>query len=395
LPTKALGKKGRHLMLRTYQTFQQLTGIRLFEYHGEESYGDLPYDERTNRRIVIDVAMMFQQVKTVDSFIIHAIYPHCYVIIWRPKMTADGSEIVFSEMLYTAAHSEVICCEKCHRIIDAKRFKQVSHEVIQTAGAQLLKMLEPTAIQHRYTTRSKSAATFCRDAVLCEIHEETCEQPLQDHVREIVRALSNRELDEAKKQYNHVLSHLKQAYEGMSSSDTIQGRFVYFMTAFTYELAEAFPNYKQRIFQMHHIAMTTFLKQTHYTNQTIFAQTYLSAYIKLLVPVSRNQTTLITHRVLQLIHHQYTGGLTLNAVAEQLCVQPSYLSRQFKKDVGMTFTQYLMGYRLKRAVILMRETTLPLTEIAMMVGFDSSAYFSTCFKSVYESSPSAYRRQCV
>ncbi|MBS7525853.1 helix-turn-helix transcriptional regulator [Fusibacter paucivorans] len=382
-------------MLRTYQIFQQLTGIRLFEYHGEESYRHLPYDERTNRRMNIDVAMMFQQVKTVDSFIIHAIYPHCYIIIWRPKMTTDGSEIIFSEMLYTASQSEVICCEKCHRTIDAKRFKQMSHEVIQTAGEQLLKILEPNAVQHRYTTRSESAATFCRDAVLCEIHEEICEQPLQNHVREIVRALSNRELEEANKQYDHVLSHLKQAYEGISPSDTLQGRFVYFMTAFTYELAEAFPNYKQRIFQMHRVAMTTFLKQTHYTNQAIFAQTYLSAYIKLLVPVSGNQTTLVTHKALQMIHHQYTGGLTLKVVADQLHVQPSYLSRQFKKDVEMTFTQYLMAYRLKRAVILMRETTLPLTEIAMMVGFDSSAYFSTCFKSVYELSPSAYRRQCV
>jgi AraC-like DNA-binding protein len=379
-------------MSNSYKAFQQLTGIRIFEYAREDLLQNLPYDERTNRRMQIDVEMMCKEVETVDSFIVHAIYPHCYTIVWRPKMT---SEVIFSEILYTAEKAEIICCERCHRVIDVKMFKRVTQELIQIVGEQLLKMLKPADISHRYTTRSTSTDNFCRDAILSEIHEELCEQPLRVHIREIVRALATDEVDVAQKTYDHVLTHLKQDNEGIPPSETIQGQFAYFMTAFAYELAEAFPNYRQNIFQMHQVGLAAFLKKMHYTNQIIFAQTYLFAYTKLVSPISTDQMALNTHRALQIIHNQYAGAVTLMSVAKQLKVQTAYLSRQFKKDVGQTFTQYVMGYRLKRAVVLMCETNLPITEIAIMVGFDSSAYFSTCFKNSYQVSPSTYRRKCL
>ena len=73
--------------------------------------------------------------------------------------------------------------------------------------------------------------------------------------------------------------------------------------------------------------------------------------------------------------------------------QLSYVQflRRFKKQTGMTPTEYLSALRMKKARVLLASTTLPLREIAAACGFECEFYLSNFFKKHSGMPPSAYR----
>lgn len=87
----------------------------------------------------------------------------------------------------------------------------------------------------------------------------------------------------------------------------------------------------------------------------------------------------------------YLSDLSLNAVAEEIGVNSSYLSCLFKKEFQYSLSRYIIKIRLENAVTYMKETPdATLTEIAQEVGYTDVYYFSKSFKNYYGLSPSKY-----
>lgn len=91
------------------------------------------------------------------------------------------------------------------------------------------------------------------------------------------------------------------------------------------------------------------------------------------------------------IHSHIGEPLTLTDVCEHVCVTPSYLCQLFKREVHMSFCDYVMSHRLKVAKGLLNSTDYPIEEIAQKCGFKNGAYFSTCYKKMYGFPPSKER----
>ncbi|MBI3647736.1 MAG: helix-turn-helix transcriptional regulator [Actinobacteria bacterium] len=83
----------------------------------------------------------------------------------------------------------------------------------------------------------------------------------------------------------------------------------------------------------------------------------------------------------------------LRAIAREAALSPYYFSRQFTAYVGMPPYRYLIGLRIQRAVELLRDTELSITEICSRVGFNSLSHFATTFRRHTGLAPSAYRRR--
>lgn len=86
----------------------------------------------------------------------------------------------------------------------------------------------------------------------------------------------------------------------------------------------------------------------------------------------------------------YMDEITLNEVAEILNLSRSYLSTLFKKEVGISFTQYLIDFRLNRAIEILKLENLPLNSVAEMVGYPDYTQFSKIFKKYKGVSPKNY-----
>lgn len=94
----------------------------------------------------------------------------------------------------------------------------------------------------------------------------------------------------------------------------------------------------------------------------------------------------------QYIRDNHPSKITLKAVANELYVNPSYLSALFKKETGKGFTQYINDIRLKHSRDLLANTSLSLVDIAASTGFDCQSYFTKVFKNNTGLTPSEYRK---
>ncbi|MFU0791809.1 MAG: phosphoenolpyruvate hydrolase family protein [Virgibacillus proomii] len=90
------------------------------------------------------------------------------------------------------------------------------------------------------------------------------------------------------------------------------------------------------------------------------------------------------------ISTHYMDEITLNDLASILNLSRPYLSSLFKTEVGIPFTQYLIDFRLNRAIEIMREKRLPLSTVAEMVGYPDYAQFSKIFKKRIGVSPTMF-----
>jgi len=91
------------------------------------------------------------------------------------------------------------------------------------------------------------------------------------------------------------------------------------------------------------------------------------------------------------IEQHFQEELTVERMAELLHVSPSNFNRVFKKEVGLTPTKYLIEVRIEKSKTLLRRKDIPITEVASMCGFGSSAHFASSFKRLTEVTPSEYR----
>lgn len=99
------------------------------------------------------------------------------------------------------------------------------------------------------------------------------------------------------------------------------------------------------------------------------------------------------HQFTQYIKDNYTNPeLNLSVVARQFGFNPSYFSRKFKEEIGVSFIDYLTSFRMKEATKLAQKGEL-MYITAEMVGIPDAAYFGKCFKKHMNISYSEYMKK--
>jgi two-component system, response regulator YesN len=73
-------------------------------------------------------------------------------------------------------------------------------------------------------------------------------------------------------------------------------------------------------------------------------------------------------------------SISLQEVANTLCISPGYFSTIFKQSAGMNFIDYVTEVRIEKAKKLLKESNLKIYEIAHMTGYDNAYYSSKVFK---------------
>jgi len=98
-------------------------------------------------------------------------------------------------------------------------------------------------------------------------------------------------------------------------------------------------------------------------------------------------------QALDLIYIRYAEPLTVSYIAEKIGYGKSNFCKIFKQITGTTFHAALNQHRLKTACQLLQNTTLPVDDIAMQVGFSDIKTFCRVFKNTYGVSASVYRKR--
>lgn len=93
------------------------------------------------------------------------------------------------------------------------------------------------------------------------------------------------------------------------------------------------------------------------------------------------------------IDREYAQPLDVEAIAGGVHMSAGHFSRQFKLAYGESPYSYLMTRRIERAMALLRQGELSVTEVCFAVGCSSLGTFSTRFTELVGVPPSVYRRQ--
>lgn len=99
----------------------------------------------------------------------------------------------------------------------------------------------------------------------------------------------------------------------------------------------------------------------------------------------------LTRQAQEYIAANYTAKFSLDAIANHLHVNKSYLARTFKATTGTTLLQYHNQVRCIKAIDYLKNSDYTITQISGLVGFYSSAHFSKVFQKIIGKSPTACR----
>lgn len=135
-------------------------------------------------------------------------------------------------------------------------------------------------------------------------------------------------------------------------------------------------------------AMKSFFRTQDFT---IHLPDILTQFLLTCAPEDEPENSNQIQIILDYIDQNISQNLKLEDVADQVYLSPAYLGILFKKETGENFTSYVTKLRLTKAKELLMDVRLNISEIAVLVGYKNSRYFSRIFKENIGITPKEYR----
>lgn len=109
----------------------------------------------------------------------------------------------------------------------------------------------------------------------------------------------------------------------------------------------------------------------------------ISEFCRLMHDINKDKLNDTVSQIINHLESHYTNeDLSLTSIAKAFYINPSYLSRVFKKVTHKSFTEYLVDLRIQKAIQLLKLSNYKAYQLAQMVGIPDPNYFVKCFKKV-------------
>ncbi len=121
---------------------------------------------------------------------------------------------------------------------------------------------------------------------------------------------------------------------------------------------------------------------------------------ELTLAVKKNRETLGAYsmpirKAMEHIRQNLGQNISLDRLREYAGLSETYLSALFKKETGVTISEYVAGQRCREAAELLTGTEMPIQDIGNHVGYSDNNYFVKVFKKQLGMTPSAYRKSRI
>lgn len=122
-----------------------------------------------------------------------------------------------------------------------------------------------------------------------------------------------------------------------------------------------------------------------------FQHTVISPLLKHLEQRRDEQYQSISGEIIRMIENSFDTDLTLEVCARRINYSPNYLTKVFRKETGVNFSDYLLEYRMKMAKKWLVETDMKIAEIAEKLKYNTPANFIRYFRKLDGCTPGQYR----
>jgi transcriptional regulator GlxA family with amidase domain len=97
--------------------------------------------------------------------------------------------------------------------------------------------------------------------------------------------------------------------------------------------------------------------------------------------------------VIEHIHANASGNISLAAMAKVAEVTPHHLASLFTKEIGLSPHQYVLRVRIERAKIHLKDDSLSVAKVSGLVGFSTQEHFTKVFRRVVGVTPTKFREE--
>lgn len=161
----------------------------------------------------------------------------------------------------------------------------------------------------------------------------------------------------------------------------------------------------QPIYRSNDRNLSSKLKETmlyivhHGSESTFHLMSYLYMFLDCLMRSSSTKTTPAVKSMsyyylewaINYIVQNYRSDISITDLAESCKIHRNYLGKIFRENLGVSPQEFLINFRMKKAVQLLITTTLSIKDIGNAVGYPNQLHFSKAFKNIYGISPREYR----
>ncbi|MBB6499079.1 AraC family transcriptional regulator [Pedobacter cryoconitis] len=113
----------------------------------------------------------------------------------------------------------------------------------------------------------------------------------------------------------------------------------------------------------------------------------IAAAVKLEIPVTGHP---LLSRILNYIAENIQNEIRIQGIGELFGISGKTLHRLFVKELGLSFSIYLMFFRVMKAIELLNEGNHSVKEVTYLVGYNSIPSFSSIFKQVTGANPQSF-----
>lgn len=104
----------------------------------------------------------------------------------------------------------------------------------------------------------------------------------------------------------------------------------------------------------------------------------------------QNISPCVNHAI-KYIEKNYSNEILIDDICAELNINKCYFCSMFKKEIGLTFINYLNNYKIEKSKELLKNPNLSLLDISLSVGYNNQSYFSTVFKKTTSKTPLEFR----
>ena len=108
------------------------------------------------------------------------------------------------------------------------------------------------------------------------------------------------------------------------------------------------------------------------------------------IRLGKTPTKLLTD-IANYVQKHLSEPVDIDALSKAMFISRTHLAVKFKKETGMTLTEFILKEKIEEGKRLLRYTDKPISAIAAYLGFSSQSHFANVFKKYANSSPNEYR----
>lgn len=134
------------------------------------------------------------------------------------------------------------------------------------------------------------------------------------------------------------------------------------------------------------------LKVNEYLLKPVRAEKMIEVLDKYITHNRLISTSQEVENAIEYIEENFKSEISLDDVAKYINLTPSYVSKLFKKKLGVNFKRYLTEIKMTEAKRMLKEENVNINEISFSIGYNEPNYFCKVFKKVEGLTPTQYRQ---